>query len=484
MKLEVLRGRELIREVLKDRKVIDLTYLLNRESLYVEYLLLYVESGADSKLILVDYGRGDREISEDLELILKGSEDFNSAVESINRNGKFVCVDPEETDAESLMEPDRDIAVVSERLFQEVVPEGGLININLVELFSHNLSAEEIREALKSDEVDSINELLLGDDVVIDMDTLEEVLSTCEGYNREALEIFLGHVLFRLMDESDSRELYEIFMERAEETEDRELKRIFMEKALYAYARLVNSDGGEDYEYLKSMLDEYIEGETSSEDTAFTIYEVITSLRTENVEILRDMLFSFDRYIPYTEEFSPLIFGDLGMSFYAKWEDSGNQEYRELSMILLQKSLFSVKELLRLGKTHDIPINLSNFFAYISVLIPLLSEEVENSHSPEVQDAKVLDIKESLCLGLQLFLDFSGGVSVENFTQVYPTEEEARIMVESTFENFISMMESYFDSGVESESEEIWDEVVSSNPSYDELIEGALKVSEILCPGR
>ncbi|EDP76180.1 hypothetical protein [Hydrogenivirga sp. 128-5-R1-1] len=481
MKLKILRGRESLKRVLEgEGRVRDLTYLFNVRKLSVDYLLLHVNDEKGEWVAILDY-HNEGKVPTKIDSIIRGSGDFESVLRKIDRTGDFVCVDPTETRLEGLLNPDADIAVMVERLATGGV-QVGTININLG---GEHLSVEELKELLMKGEVEELNNLLMGESAPLDVHTVEEVLSDCTEYDIDSLDMFLGHVLFRLTDEENTEELYQLLLKKLYETEEKGLRALFMEKSLYACARLVEGDTDETtYKTLKDMLEEYVKGDISDEKRAFTIYEVITSLATDNTEVLKDILYSFDRYIPYTEEFSPLIFGDLGMSFHERWEETENQEYRELSLVLLQKAMFSVNELLKLGRTEDFPMNLGNLFAYLSVLIPMLAEEMENSPSQEVREAKETEIKESLCLGIQLFLEFSEEVSVESFADIYPTEEDARVIVESTFENFLTMVLAYFEAGVEMESEEVWEETVSDNPTHDELIKGALKVREILCPRR
>ncbi|RLJ70232.1 hypothetical protein BCF55_0498 [Hydrogenivirga caldilitoris] len=481
MKLEVLKGRESVKEVLENNKLKDISYIFNTKRLKVEYLLLYIEGESEDKAILVDYGGTSTE-RDKLERALLESPDFLTAVENINSTGEFVCLDPNNPTPEDLIKPEADIVVISEKLLREQGFGKELISVNLKGYGQSPVSGEEIKELLRSDDLEKLNNLLLEDKVEVDIETLEDILSDCSEYDPGALEVFLGHVLFRFIDEEESQRLFDLFMDKYDRADNQNLKKILMEKAIYTYARLVEDLNT--YKELKSLLEQYMEEELSEEERAFTIYEVITSLRTDNIELLKSLLYSFDKYVPYTEEFSPLIFGDLGMSFYTKWEDTGNQDYRELSVVLLQKSVFSLREILKLGKTQDMPINLSNVFAYISVLIPLLADEMENSPSREIRDIKAVDIKECICLGLQLFLEFSEEVNLENFAEVYPTLKDAELMVESTFENFVSMMESYFDSGIETESEELWEETVGTDIKREKLVEAALKLRENLCPER
>ncbi|WP_457600815.1 hypothetical protein [Hydrogenivirga sp.] len=478
MKIEFIRGREGLREFLQGVELRDVTYLFNREKGRVDYILLLAGNSHGDSLVLVDIRDTESSFPLSLLNLIENSQNFQSALEAIDSSQTFACIDPTSTEVSDLLEPNRDIAVIREKLLMDEEPH--YISVNL--FAKRKVSAGELRELLTSGDTQRLNETLLEERTELDLETVREVLSKCEGYKPETLEVFLGHALFRLIDEEESRELYELFSEAMDRVSSSDLKKVFAEKRIYAYARCVEGgEGSDSYHELKNMLEGYLRSELPPQERAFILYEVITSLRIDNPEVLKDMLYSFDRYIPYDEEFSPLIFGDLGMSFYNKWEDAETEEYRELSLVLLQKSLFSVRELLRLRKTQDMPINLSNIFAYLSVLIPMLAEEVERSSSEEVRERKRSDIVSSLCLGIHLFLKFAPEVSLDTFSEVYTTDEDARVMVESTYDNFLSMMEAYFDCAVESESEEAWDEVVSENPSPEELTEGALKVREIIC---
>ncbi len=346
------------------------------------------------------------------------------------------------------------------------------------------LSLEEILPILQEGASEELHRLFSNDDVFVDEEVLKSILGRAEECDPDALENFLRHMVFSGQN-IDYGNFYSMLTSSANRIRDKRIKRIVRETGIYAYARLVAEEGNKEaYLRLKDMLRKYVESVSSPEDRAFTIYEVITLLSGGDVRYLKDILFSFDRYIPYIESFAPLVFGDLGMIFYDLWESVGDSEYRELAVVLLQKAIFSVSELFRSGKVEDFPLNLGNFFAYMSTLIPLLEEEAQETDSDDVREEKVRDIREISCLALRLFIEFADKTTLDKLKEFFPSEEDARLVSESVPDNFMYVMEALFETGLFPEVEAVWSEMVPEQSNVNYILQGALKVREVLCDRR
>lgn len=354
------------------------------------------------------------------------------------------------------------------------------------------LTFEDIFPILRKGEIEELRCLFSDKENVIDEKVIEAVLSRADECDPAAIDSFLKHVIFAGED-LDYYKLYNMLESTEVKIENVEIKRVLQENSIYAYSYLVaNEETEEAYLQLKGMLEKYMKNVSSVENRAFTIYEVITLLSGCDVRYLKDILFSFDRYIPYTESFSSLIFGDLGMNFYYMWEEDEDPEHKELAVVLLQKAIFSAKELFKLGKTEDFPLQLSNYFAYMSKLIPILEDEMRDTGSVEVKEQKAKEITDMVCFGIDLLVEFWEDTEPDALSEFFTSMDDALLISESTKDNFVSMMKAFFETDLCPDIDVIFRDGNSHEKAEDyqdeydmeDILEDALKVREVLCDRR
>ena len=491
MKTQIYRGADEIEHLFRNFIIKDLSYLLNKRTLRVSYLLLSLDNMGAEELALVEYEKEDRHTESSLLNVFGDADDFDTALEGVYRLDVFIPVDPAKTEIWDLMDPNQDPNVLSAVFTAQLEEDDGeLIDINFGDALQRKLKFEEVFPVLCKEDVEAFQDLFLQGDALVDDELVEQVIERAEECNPDMLDSFLGYAIFGGSG-CEPKALYEILKNALYKLKNKEIRKVIQEKIIYAYAYIAEQDGSEEsYAHLKKMLSEYVESIDSPYNRAFAIYEVITIISSEDVKLLKDILFSFDRYIPYTESFSPLIFGDLGMTFHGLWEESRNPDHRELAVVLLQKSVFSTRELFKMGNTEDFPLNLSNFFAYMSTLIPLLEEEILEASSVEVKEEKRKEVRDMVCLGIDLLLEFSEDTDPDVLSDHFPSYSDAQMISEGTKDNFVSMMEAFFETDLYPEAKDAWNETIPENTDEDswfhmeDIIEGALKVREIVCDRR
>ncbi|NPA42160.1 MAG: hypothetical protein GXO18_07810 [Aquificae bacterium] len=458
MDFELYVGEDFIPKLVKTFPVKFVSYLVNPLSGRVQYLLI----SSQDKAVLVRYSTHDPDPDFEAKVIdiVSSSSDIDTMLRELQDRAVLLPVEFSQQDLSNLMYPLSNPQILKLARGEEVKPE-------------------DVARLLDSGDLEAINDLFANDKILPNADFISEVINLAERPDEEAVRTLLGHTIFKLEDYTELEKLSDLLEAYSHH---HTLGTIFREKSLYVRAKRLGIDFDEnEYKRFKKDLEDFIKALPSAEDRAFTFYETITVMGLGDVEVLKDMLFSFDKYIPYSEEFSPLIFGDLGMSFYNLWDDTDIEEYKELALVLLQKAIFSFRELIRLGKTRDMFINLSNLFAYSSVLIPMLCDEAQKFGSGELANLKIYEAKSTLCLCVNLFIKFFDSFRVEVFRDFYPTEEDAFSMVKSTYDNFILAVETFIDEEIEPRVEEVWDRHVPNEPEPEDLLKGALEVRRVLC---